>query len=333
MTIRFAILGAGRIGLVHAQSIASNRKAELVAVADPFEAAAQKLVVTYGGEIRSIAQISQSDDIDAVLICTPTNTHADLIEKFTRAGKAIFCEKPIDLNLERVKSCLAVVAQNAAKLMVGFNRRFDPHFIALKKTVDAGTIGDVEMVNIVSRDPGPPPYDYIKVSGGIFKDMTIHDFDMARFLLGEEIETIFASASVLVDPKIATLSDFDSANVILTTASGKQCSISNSRRASYGYDQRIEVLGSLGMVSAENQRPVSIEVATALGFTRPALHDFFMTRYLQAYENEITSFISMLSDNTNASPSGQDGLIALAIAQAAGISAESGQSVKLSEVL
>jgi myo-inositol 2-dehydrogenase/D-chiro-inositol 1-dehydrogenase len=333
MTIRFAILGAGRIGLVHAQAIASNPQAKLVAVADPFEKSANQLIATYGGEIRSIPQISESEDIDAVLICTPTNTHADLIENFARAGKAMFCEKPIDLSLERVKSCLKVVKENSAKLMVGFNRRFDPHFIALKDTIDTGTIGNVEMVNIVSRDPGPPPYEYIKVSGGIFKDMTIHDFDMARFLLGEEIESVFASASVLVDPKIGELSDFDSANVILTTASGKQCSISNSRRATYGYDQRIEVLGSLGMVSAENQRPVNIEVATSQGFTRPALHDFFMTRYTQAYAAEIASFIGMLADNTEGSPSGDDGLIALAIAQAACISVNTGRSVKLAEVI
>ncbi|MCP4182895.1 MAG: inositol 2-dehydrogenase [Hyphomicrobiales bacterium] len=333
MTIRFAILGAGRIGLVHAQAIASNPKAQLVAVADPFEESAKNLIATYGGEIRSIPQISESEDIDAVLICTPTNTHANLIENFARAGKAMFCEKPIDLSLERVKSCLKVVEENLAKLMVGFNRRFDPHFIALKETIDAGTIGDVEMVNIVSRDPGPPPYEYIKVSGGIFKDMTIHDFDMARFLLVEEIETVFASASVLVDPKIGEFSDFDSANIILTTASGKQCSISNSRRATYGYDQRIEVLGSMGMASAENQRPVAIEVATSQGFLRPPLHDFFMTRYTQAYGAEISSFIEMLADNTKGSPSGEDGLIALAIAQAAQISVETGRSVKLADVI
>ena len=333
MTIRFAILGAGRIGLVHAQAIASNAMAQLVAVADPFEESAKKLIDNYGGEIRSIPQVSESEDIDAVLICTPTNTHADLIENFARAGKAMFCEKPIDLSLERVKSCLKVVEENSAKLMVGFNRRFDPHFIALKDTIDAGTIGNVEMINIVSRDPGPPPYEYIKVSGGIFKDMTIHDFDMARFLLSEEIESVIASASVLVDPKIGELSDFDSANVILTTASGKQCSISNSRRATYGYDQRIEVLGSRGMVSAENQRSVSIEIATSQGFTRPALHDFFMTRYTQAYAAEISSFIGMLANNTQGSPSGIDGFVALAIAQAARISVDTGRSINLTEVM
>ncbi len=329
MTIRFAILGAGRIGLVHAQAITSNSQARLVAVADAFEDAASKLIAIYGGELRDIDVIANADDVDAVLICTPTNTHADLIEKFARAGKAIFCEKPIDLNVERVKTCLKTVEDTSSKLMVGFNRRFDPHFLALRDAMISGQIGDVEMINIISRDPGAPPPEYIKMSGGIFKDMTIHDFDMARFLLGEEIDTVIASASVLVDPKIGKLGDYDSANVILTTASGKQCSISNSRRATYGYDQRIEVHGSKGMVSAENQRPVSIEIANADGYTRPPLHDFFMTRYIEAYANEISSFISALANESLMTPSGRDGLAALEIAEATLKSIKSGKKVKL----
>ncbi len=329
MTIRFAILGAGRIGLVHAQAITSNSQSKLVAVADAFEESAENLIAKFGGELRDIDAIALSDDIDAVLICTPTNTHADLIEQFARAGKAVFCEKPIDLSVERVKSCLQLVEDTGAKLMVGFNRRFDPHFVALRGAVISGQIGDVEMINIISRDPGAPPPDYIKVSGGIFKDMTIHDFDMARFLLGEEIETVIASASVLVDPKIGELGDFDSANVILATASGKQCAISNSRRATYGYDQRIEIHGSTGMVSAENQRPVGIEIANANGFTRPPLHDFFMTRYVEAYANEISSFISALVNESPMIPSGRDGLAALEIAEAVLQSVETGTKVNV----
>jgi myo-inositol 2-dehydrogenase/D-chiro-inositol 1-dehydrogenase len=201
--------------------------------------------------------------------------------------------------------------------------------VALREAVISGQIGDVEMINIVSRDPGAPPPEYIKVSGGIFKDMTIHDFDMARFLLGEEIENVIANASVLVDPKIGELGDYDSANVILTTASGKQCSISNSRRATYGYDQRIEVHGSKGMVSAENQRPVSIEIANAGGFTRPPLHDFFMTRYIEAYASEISSFISALVNESPMTPSGRDGLAALEIAEAVLQSVETGTKVNV----
>ncbi len=332
MTLRFALLGAGRIGHVHAKAVSSNPNATLVAIADAFPQSAQKLIDIFGGEIRDIDDIATATDIDAVLICTPTNTHADLIEKFARAGKAVFCEKPIDLNIERVKACLKVVEDTETKLMVGFNRRFDPHFLALKDAITAGKIGDIEMLNIISRDPGAPPPEYIKVSGGIFKDMTIHDFDMARFLLDEEIKTVMACGSVLVDPKIGELGDFDSANVILTTASGKQCAISNSRRATYGYDQRIEVHGSLGLVSAENQREVSIEIANADGYTRPPLFDFFMTRYIAAYAAEIESFIALLVDNAPASPSGKDGLASLLIAEAALKSIAEGRAVDIREV-
>jgi myo-inositol 2-dehydrogenase/D-chiro-inositol 1-dehydrogenase len=283
--------------------------------------------------VRTIDEIENSSDVDAVLICTPTNTHADLIERFSRAGKAVFCEKPIDLNIERVRACLDVIKETGGKVMLGFNRRFDPHFAAVRKAIDEGRIGKVEMVTITSRDPGAPPAEYIKVSGGIFRDMTIHDFDMARFLLGEEIATVSASASVLVDPKIGELGDFDSASVILTTASGRQCVISNSRRASYGYDQRIEVHGSDGAVSAENQRPVSIEVASKDGYTRPPLHDFFMTRYTDAYAAEIASFIDAIDGGKAPTPSAEDGLQALALAEAALLSVKEGRTVKVAEVL
>ncbi len=317
VTVRFGLLGAGRIGKVHARAVAGNPDAELVAVADAMPKAAADIAERYGCAVRSIEAIGAAGDIDAVVVCTPTDTHADLIERFARAGKAIFCEKPIDLDVARVERCLKVVAETGATLMVGFNRRFDPHFMAVRKAIDEGSIGEVEMVTITSRDPGAPPADYIKRSGGIFRDMTIHDFDMARFLLGEEIAKVAASASVLVDRTIGELGDYDSVSVILTTRSGRQCVISNSRRATYGYDQRIEVHGSAGMVAAENQRPVSIEVANAKGYTRPPLHDFFMTRYLDAYANEIAAFIEALKTGGKASPSGDDGLAALRLADAA----------------
>ena len=333
MTTRLGLLGAGRIGKVHAKAISASAGARLVAVADAFPAAATALADHYGCEVRSIAAILAAKDIDAVVICTPTDTHADLIEKFARAGKAIFCEKPIDLSLARVKACLKVVRDSKAVLMVGFNRRFDPHFSAVRAAIDAGTIGAVEMVTIISRDPGAPPYDYITRSGGIFRDMTIHDFDMARFMLGEEISAVSAQASVLTDPNIAKLGDFDSVSVMLTTASGKHCTISNSRRATYGYDQRVEVHGSLGSVAAENQRPVSIEVATAAGYTRPPLHDFFMTRYTDAYAAEIAAFVAAVADKGAASPSGEDGLVALALAEAALQSVAEKRTVSMREVL
>ena len=332
MTIKFGLLGAGRIGKVHAKAITGDSNAKLVAVADAMPAAAQAIADHYGCDIRSIDAILAAKDIDAVVICTPTDTHADLIEQFVKAGKAVFCEKPIDLSLARVKACLEVVRAHKGTLMVGFNRRFDPHFRAVRAEIDKGSIGEVEMVVITSRDPGAPPVDYIKRSGGIFRDMTIHDFDMARFLLGEEITEVVATAAVLVDPAIGKAGDFDSVQVLLKTASGKQAMISNSRRATYGYDQRIEVHGSKGAVSAENQRPVSIEVANAAGYTRPPLHDFFMTRYTEAYAAEIATFIAALTGKGAAEPTGEDGLIALALADAAVTSVAEGRIVKLSEI-
>jgi myo-inositol 2-dehydrogenase/D-chiro-inositol 1-dehydrogenase len=333
MTIRFGLLGAGRIGKVHAKAVTGDPAAKLVAVADAMPAAAKGIAEQYGCEVRTIEAILAAKDIDAVVICTPTDTHADLIESFVKAGKAVFCEKPIDLSLARVKACLEVVRAHKGTLMVGFNRRFDPHFRAVRAEIDKGSIGDVEMVVITSRDPGAPPVEYIARSGGIFRDMTIHDFDMARFLLGEEIEEVVATAAVLVDPAIGKAGDFDSVQVMLRTKSGRQAMISNSRRATYGYDQRIEVHGAKGMVSAENQRPVSIEVANGSGYTRPPLHDFFMTRYTEAYAAEIASFIAAMGGKGKAEPSGEDGLIALALADAAVKSVAEKRVVKVSEVM
>ncbi|NBZ89735.1 inositol 2-dehydrogenase [Stagnihabitans tardus] len=330
--LRFGLLGAGRIGKVHAKAVTGNPAAKLVAVADAMAPAAEAIAAQYGCEVRSIEAILAAKDIDAVVICTPTDTHADLIEAFTNAGKAVFCEKPIDLSIDRVKKCLEVVRANKGTLMVGFNRRFDPHFQAVKAEITKGSIGEVEMVTITSRDPGAPPVDYIARSGGIFRDMTIHDFDMARFLLGEEVTEVSAMASVLVDPAIGKAGDSDSVQVMLKTASGKMAVISNSRRATYGYDQRIEVHGSAGVVSAENQRPVSIEVANGAGYTRPPLHDFFMTRYTEAYAAEIAAFIDAVGGKASASPSGEDGLLALALAEAALKSVALGRVVKVSEI-
>lgn len=332
MAVNVALLGAGRIGKVHAKAVSASDGASLVAVADAFSEAAESLATKYGARVSSIGDIAEAEDVDAVIICTPTDTHADLIEQFAKAGKAVFCEKPIDLSLERVKTCLAKVDELGATLMLGFNRRFDPHFKAVREAIDAGRVGDVEMVQIISRDPGAPPPNYIQSSGGIFRDMTIHDFDMARFLLGEEVTSVFATASVLVDAEIGKLGDYDSAMVILTTASGKQCSISNSRRATYGYDQRIEVHGSMGAVSAENQRAVSIEVATADGYLRPPLHDFFMTRYTEAYAAEIAAFVDAIEHKHAPSPSGNDGLKALALAEAAVKSIAERRAVGVDEI-
>jgi myo-inositol 2-dehydrogenase/D-chiro-inositol 1-dehydrogenase len=333
MTLRFAILGAGRIGQVHARAVSGTPGAKLVAIADPVAAAAKAVQDAYGCDIRTIDNILGSTDVDAVVICTPTDTHADLIEKFTNSGKAVFCEKPVDLSLARVKACLKVVAANKGTVMVGFNRRFDPDFMAVKAAIDTGTLGDVEMVTITSRDPGAPPADYITRSGGIFRDMTIHDFDMARWLLGEEVETVMAAASVLTDKNIGALGDFDSVNVILRTASGKQAIITNTRRATYGYDQRIEVLGSKGMAQAENQAENRVVIADKSGFHSAPLLNFFMTRYTAAYANEIAAFVAAVKDGTPTPTTTHDGLMALVLADAALKSVAEGRAVKLTEFL
>ena len=329
MTLKFAVLGAGRIGQVHARAIASVPGADLVAIAEPNETAAEAARAAFGCEIRTIDACAAAADVDAVVICTPTNTHADLIEQFVKAGKKVFCEKPVDLEVARVKQALAVVEAEGGTLMVGFQRRFDPDFMALKSAIDDGKIGDVEMITLTSRDPGPPPAEYIKVSGGIFRDMTIHDFDVARWLLGEEVTTVLAAASVLTDPEIGQLGDYDSVNVILTTASGKHCTITNTRRATYGYDQRIEVHGSKGSVTAENHRESRIEIANADGYLRAPLLNFFMSRYVAAYANEIAAFVDAVARGVTPPTTGEDGLKALELAVAALESVRTGKAVTL----
>jgi myo-inositol 2-dehydrogenase / D-chiro-inositol 1-dehydrogenase len=333
MTLRFAILGAGRIGQVHARAVAATPGAKLIAIADPVAAAAEAVKTAYGCDIRSIDTILGSADVDAVVICTPTDTHADLIERFTNVGKAVFCEKPVDLSLARVQTCLNAVVSNKGRVMVGFNRRFDPDFMAVKAAIDDGSLGDVEMVTITSRDPGAPPADYIRRSGGIFRDMTIHDFDMARWLLGEEVETVQAAASVLTDKAIGKLGDSDSVNVILRTARGKQAIITNTRRATYGYDQRIEVLGSKAMAYAENQGENRVVVADKSGFRSAPLLNFFMTRYIAAYANEIAGFVEAVTSGKEVPVTVHDGLMALALAEAALKSVAEGRTVKVIEVL
>jgi myo-inositol 2-dehydrogenase/D-chiro-inositol 1-dehydrogenase len=330
---RIALLGAGRIGQVHARAVSSVPTAKLVAVADPVTKNAKLVQDQYDCDIRTIDQILLSDDVDGVVICTPTDTHADLIERFAKVGKAIFCEKPVDLDISRVQACLAVVEEESATLMVGFNRRFDPDFQALKSSIDAGQIGEVEMVTIISRDPEAPPYEYITRSGGIFRDMMIHDFDVARWMLGEEVVSVQAAASVLTDPNIGKYGDFDSANTILKTASGKHCSITNSRRASFGYDQRIEVHGSTGCVAVDNHHQSRINVANAQGYTKPPLLDFFMSRYVAAYSAEIEHFVECLASGSQPHTDGYDGLMSLALAEAALESVRTGSAVNPKDLL
>ncbi|WP_147111138.1 inositol 2-dehydrogenase [Tateyamaria sp. syn59] len=322
--INVALLGCGRIGQVHARSLMGLEDAQVAAVADAMPEAAEALAARTGARVMEVEDILAASDIDAVVIGTPTTTHYDLIHGAARAGKAIFCEKPIDLNAGRIRDCLAVVAQHDVPFFIAFNRRFDPNFRALKGQIDAGRIGKVEMVTILSRDPSPPPIGYIKTSGGLFRDMMIHDLDMARFLLGEDPVEVFAHGSCLVDPEIGQAGDVDTAMVSLRTASGKLCQISNSRRATYGYDQRIEVHGEQGMLRADNVLTSTVEVSDASGFTRAPTEPFFLERYAAAYTAEMQHFVEVLTAGTPPNPSGIDGYKAQVMADAAQASFEAG---------
>jgi myo-inositol 2-dehydrogenase/D-chiro-inositol 1-dehydrogenase len=327
--IRFGLLGAGRIGKIHGGNIARSPKAKLVALADADPAAAKSLAEATGASVRSVAEIIAASDIDAVLIGTPTDTHADLIEKCAATKKAVFCEKPVDLDAKRIASCLKVVEAAGIPLMIGFNRRFDPNFAALKARLDKGAIGALELLSIISRDPGPPPVSYIERSGGLYRDMMIHDLDMARFLMGEEPVEVHAVGSVMVDPAIGKAGDVDTAAVMLKTASGKICQISCSRRAAYGYDQRIEVHGATGMLRAGNIHETTVEVAGKGGFTRDPVQNFFLERYANAYRLELAAFIEAVSAGKKPSPSGYDGLMAQRLADAATEAHKTGKPVKL----
>jgi myo-inositol 2-dehydrogenase/D-chiro-inositol 1-dehydrogenase len=315
--MRFGIIGAGRIGKIHGGNVAARPDSQVAYVADADPDAAAALAKATGAKVAAVDAILASKDVDAVAICSPTDTHADLIERAARAKKAIFCEKPIDLDVDRVRACLEVVRQTDATLMVGFNRRFDPNFASLRKRVAEGAIGALEIVSITSRDPSPPPLSYIKRSGGLFRDMMIHDFDMARFVLGEEPVAVSAMGSALVDRAIGEAGDIDTAVVIMETKSGKAAQISNSRRAAYGYDQRVEALGEKGMVHAANVRETTVEWAGAHGFTSDKALNFFLERYEAAYRNELDAFIRAVNAGTKPRPDGEDGLKALLLADAA----------------
>ncbi len=330
--INFALLGAGRIGSIHGGNVARHPHARLAALHDPFQANADRLATELGCEQMTPQQIFASDDIHAVLICSATDTHADLIEQAVAAGKHVFCEKPIDLSLQRVQQCLQRVSQSDSKTMVAFNRRFDPNFQILQQQIEAGDIGAVELVSIISKDPAPPPVEYIKVSGGLFRDMTIHDFDMARFLLGEEVISVNAMASCLVDSAIGEAGDVDTAVITLTTTSGKLAQISNSRRASFGYDQRIEVHGSEGMLVAQNVNENTVVAYNQAGVSSAKPLHFFLERYESAYRTELDSFVRCLMGEQVSLPTMKDGLQALMLAEAALLSLQHGRTVNLSEL-
>ncbi len=328
--VEFCQFGAGRIGRIHAGNIAASDRASLRYVVDVNEPAAAELAKQHGGRPATMLEALADPAVDAVLIASPTDTHADLIEAAARAGKAIFCEKPIALDPARVDQAAATVRQAGVPILIAFNRRFDPTLGGLGEAVKRGAVGEVETVIITSRDPAPPPLDYIAGSGGLFLDMMIHDFDMAHWILGEVPDEVFARGSNLVDPEIGKAGDVDTAVVTLTTKSGKLCQISNSRRAVYGYDQRIEAFGSEGMLRAGNRRASSLESWTKDAVSREKPLYFFLERYEEAYRNELAHFLDCLEGKATPLVGMKEGRVALALALAAQKSMESGLPVKIS---
>lgn len=321
--------GAGRIGKIHAANAAANSRSRLKYVVDVDEAAAQALALAHGAAVADGETVFADPEVDAVIVASSTDTHKPIIEAACRAGKAVFCEKPVDLDSARVREVVRAVEAAGVLFFVAFNRRFDPSFAALRKVLRDGRIGRVEQVIITSRDPGPPPAAYIKVSGGLFRDMMIHDFDMARWLLGEEPTEVFAAGACLVDPSIGALGDIDTAAVTLKTASGALCHITNSRRAVYGYDQRIEVFGAGGMLRAGNRTDTTVEVSDATGVVTDKPMYFFLERYADAYRLELDHFLDCLEKGTPPLAGADDGLRSLLLADAAAQSLKTGRPVAL----
>ena len=330
--LKIGLLGAGRIAGVHAAAISQNPQSKLVAISDFYPEVADKLARQFDAVMRTNEDIIADPEIDAVLIATPTNTHSDLIEVATAAGKAVLCEKPVDLSLERARACLHNSAPSGVPVMVGFNRRFDPNFAALKASLEAGDIGKAELLSITSFDPAPPPVSYIKTSGGLFRDMMIHDFDMANFIMGEAPISVMATASCVVDPEIGAAGDVDTAVVTLSYADGRIAVIKNSRRAAYGYDQRVELLGAQGLLQAQNMLENTVVKSTDKGVTGAKPTYFFLERYMAAYAAEWASFVDAVTNGTALPVTLSDGIDALAMAEAATRSAQSAMPVTLAEI-
>lgn len=329
--LNLGLIGCGRIGHVHADSIDVHPRARLVRVSDAVGSAAQQLGDRYGAAWGTDPEEVLSDPaIDAVVIGSPTPTHVDLLTRALRAGKWVLCEKPIDLDLDRVRACREEIGELAHRVMVGFNRRFDPSFRDVRARVAAGEVGALEQLTIISRDPAPPPAAYVATSGGLFRDMTIHDFDMARFFLGEVTE-VTATGANLISEDVAAAGDIDAAVVVLRGEQGALASITNSRRCAFGYDQRLEAFGELGMLSAANQLPTSVRFSGAERTEAAAPYlAFFLDRYTPAYRAELDHFITAMENGTQPSPGFADGEAALALAEAAGRSLRTGSTVKVS---
>ena len=330
--LKVGLLGAGRIGQVHAAVIAAHEGSTLAAISDVYAPAAEELAAKYHAQVRSSDEIIADDAINAVLIATSTDTHSDLIEEATQAGKAVMCEKPVDLSLERARACLEAVSETGRPVMIGFNRRFDPSFAAIRDSLAAGQIGKAELLSVTSFDPAPPPVEYIKVSGGLFRDMMIHDFDMTNFIMGETPVSISASGACMVDPEIGRAGDIDTAVVTLSYADGKLAVIKNSRRAAYGYDQRLELLGADGLLQAQNMPENTVVKSTSQGVISAKPTYFFIERYMPAYKAEWAAFVAAVQEGDDMPVSLQDGVQALAMAEAAQRSFDSSRPVRLADV-
>ncbi len=334
--VKIGIIGAGRIGKIHAENLLRQPHAEVCAISDPF---ANEALRSWAAE-RGIATVSENSDdlladpaLDAIFICSPTDTHVPLIKQAAAAGKHIFCEKPVSMDIAQTKEALDAATKAGVRLQVGFNRRFDHNFRKVRELVQAGDIGDPHLIKITSRDPAPPSPEYIRSSGGMFMDMTIHDFDMARFLSGSEAVEVFAYGSVLVDPAFAQYDDVDTAIITIRFASGALGVIDNSRKAVYGYDQRVEVFGSGGSVAVNNDYPNTAEVHTAEGVRRDKPLHFFLERYNEAYIDEAVQFIASIAEGRDVPVSGADAYQAELMALAAKRSLQLGRPVKLEEAL
>ena len=332
--LKVGIIGAGRIGQVHAKSITYHiPQAEILAVSDIYADSAKKLAeeLAIPNYYEDYREILSNPEIDAVLICSSTDTHADIAIDAAKAGKHIFCEKPVDLTIEKINAVIKAVNEAGVKLQIGFNRRYDHNFAHIKDLANKGKIGDLQTIKITSRDPEPPPVSYVKVSGGIFLDMTVHDFDMARFI-GGEVEELYVNAAVLVDPEIGKAGDVDTALVSLKFKSGAIGVIDNCRRAAYGYDQRLEVFGSKGQASASNDTPTQVEFIDENGALTDKPLYFFLERYMASFTAEMNEFIDCVINDKETKTTVYDGLEALKLGLAAKISLAEHRAVKISEI-
>jgi myo-inositol 2-dehydrogenase/D-chiro-inositol 1-dehydrogenase len=334
-TVRVGIIGAGRIGRLHAEHLSFRVKnAEVAAVSDVVSQAAEACASTCG--IKSAytdhRRILEDPDISAVIVCSSTDTHSQMIVEAADAGKQIFCEKPIDFDLAKIDEALDKVERAGVKLQIGFNRRFDPSFRKLYDSIQEGKIGTPQILRITSRDPEPPPIEYVRVSGGLFLDMTIHDFDMARFLIGSEVEEVFATGGVMIDPRVRDVDDVDTAVITLIFENGVLGTIDNSRQAVYGYDQRVEVFGSAGVIMADNNTPTRVRMIDAQGTKGDLPLYFFLERYTEAYVREMQVFVDCVRKDEYPPVTGIDGRLPVVMGKAARLSYERHEPVKLSEV-